>query len=277
MKDEHITKPLLEVVSEENEQIFFASSLGFINSHRGYRPSSMHLFIGIAGGGKSTLSRTLLIDIMKMGQKIFLWLSEDSKLSYLAELNKAYGEFDLEKLVTYSEQDGKVKNLLAEIEKRIIEKEIKFLFFDNITTSAWYGNSPDKQHESALKLKEFVNKTGVTLVLFAHTDSKIIESHSSQIDQTQIRGSKTIVNLTDFLYILQRFSVQDKIVPTIRVVKYRSQNPKDRLFRLAYSERNRIYWADTILSFDEFNEIYNMSDRMGKKGGKNENKKLLQM
>jgi ABC-type proline/glycine betaine transport system ATPase subunit len=61
------------------------SKLGFLNAHNGLRRGSLHLVLGTTGGGKSTLVRTVLRDIIFNADNqlsVGVWLSEETVEDY---------------------------------------------------------------------------------------------------------------------------------------------------------------------------------------------------
>ena len=54
---------------KERDKVHWYSDYHFLNEHKGHRPGALHLYLGVAHGGKSTLMRSLLIDALKKCDK----------------------------------------------------------------------------------------------------------------------------------------------------------------------------------------------------------------
>ena len=141
MKKGDISKYELTAYKKLNQEIHYHSQFNFLNSHRGYRPGALHLFLGIAGGGKSTLTRSMLLDLMASPSKpkILLWLSEESYKDYMTELSliKTVESWDNLYIVSELEDNFIVKNVrdkIAYFEHCIVDSECDLVFYDNITT-----------------------------------------------------------------------------------------------------------------------------------------------
>lgn len=248
-------------------EIHFVSSLGFLNAHNGLRRGAVHLVMGTAGGGKSTLIRTLIRDFLfkKENTKFTLGLalSEETISSYRAQISYGMPSHDvLLNTVAISEIEMKVWN------KKMFMEWIRmympdFLVFDNITTSRFYMDmSPKDQANFAMELKNITTEINCATLLVAHTDAHITDGIERLIHMNDIRGSKSIVNLVEFLYILQRFEIGTSFFPTIRTVKHRSQDLVHSLYSLQYDPKIRQFTGDNPLNFDKFKEIFNERNKL---------------
>lgn len=198
-----------------------------------------------------------MIDILEHGHKMLVWLSEETQEEYFGELQRSGFEVDFNLLSAYSEQEKNSSTLFEELCEHIEKNQIKFIFFDNITTSKWYGlTSNQQQAESADRLKTLVNKTGVIAIIFAHTKSSISDNYDRIVDDTDIRGNTSIVNMSQFTYTMQRIFQNNLIVPTIKIGKSRSQNIKNRIFKLEFHEKFRMYACDRPIDFNDFKNMF---------------------
>jgi hypothetical protein len=150
------------------------------------------------------------------------------------------------------------------IAEQIIKSDCDLFIFDNITTSVCTLGSFNDKEDFIYSLKEKVTKLGVVTLILAHTGATIKEGYGEMIDQNSIRGSKTIVNLAEFLYILQGFHIGEKFYNTLRITKHRGQNPEKKLFMLRYNRETRIYDRDIELTHEEFNKLYQDRNRLKK-------------
>jgi archaellum biogenesis ATPase FlaH len=251
---------------KELREIHFHSSLGFLNAHNGFRRGCLHLILGTTGGGKSTLVRALLRDLLFNKANdchVGIWLSEETVADYRAQLAAGVPSHDrLLKTEAFSELEAIDLGELKFFEWIEFHRP-DIMLFDNITTSKFYMDKrPHEQAAFATKVKNIAKRLNMAVVLVAHTDANVSDSQKGLININQIRGSKTICNLVEFAYILQRFAVGEGFFPTIRVVKSRGQNLLHSLYMLKYDERLRSYSSDSALNFEKFKEVYANRNRL---------------
>lgn len=253
---------------EQNETVFIPSYFNFLSAHCGLRPGEPHLLLGTTGSGKSTLARKILIDTCK-NHKTLLWLSEESRDDVLIATSKlSHGRENFSRVIVQSELDiddrvlRDPKKVLAEFKNRVMLEKPDVVFFDNITTSAIYPSDFSVQDAVARELKLFFKKTGIACFIIAHTGSGINESTGKLIEDTDIRGSKTIMNLMPYVYIFQRFFVRDQIIATIRIKKSRNHLKGSNFYRLYYSSEENVYTGDVAVSFEDFKKVYSERDRL---------------
>lgn len=250
----------------EQRQIHFHSAFGFLNSHNGFRRGAIHLVIGNTSGGKSTLIRSLVRDlILHPKNKIHLgiWLSEESINEYKAMLSKGMPSTEeLLRSEAFSEMDemgATSETLFKWLE--MIRPDV--LIYDNITTSRFYlDKKPEVQASFVLRLKEATKRLGMATILVAHTDSSVNQSHKGFIELNMVRGSKQISNMAEFAYILQRFQIKQEFFATIRTVKHRSQDLVHDLYSLIYDKRWASYIGDKDIDHDKFKEAYERRNKL---------------
>lgn len=264
----HFTSEDQETYEQKMREVHFHSGLGFLNSHNGLRRGSMHLILGTTGGGKSTLVRTLIRDLIfnpKNNLQLGVWLSEETVEDYKRQV--AYGMPAHDRLLStcaFSELEAKASKKITFFEWLDFYKP-DVLIFDNITTSEMYNDlSAKEQGAFAAKLKELTTKYNMATILIAHTDAKATDSMGRLINLTDIRGSKNLPNLVEFAYILQRFEIEESFFPTIRVVKHRSQELLHSLYSLHYDPRLRSFKGDLPIDFKKFKEMYGKRNRLDK-------------
>jgi ABC-type Mn2+/Zn2+ transport system ATPase subunit len=247
-------------------EIHFHSKLGFLNAHNGFRKGSLHMVIGTTGGGKSTLTRTILRDLIfnkENNPQVCIWLSEETLDDYKKQL--AFGMPSHERLLK-TEAISELE--IDHVSKLTFMEWLEFnkpdiCIFDNITTSKLYMDKrPHEQAEFATMIKTISKKLNIAMVMIAHTDAGVSDSQKGLINLNQIRGSKTICNLVEFAYVLQRFELGNIYFPTVRIVKSRSQELVHSLYHLKYDPRLRAFSEDRPLEFKEFKEVYGKRNRL---------------
>lgn len=264
----HFTASEQAEFETEQNRVHFGSNLGFLNAHNGLRRGSLHLVLGTTGGGKSTLVRTILRDLIFRPEKEFhvaLWLSEEEVQDYRAQV--AYGMPSHDRLLNTSAFSELCAENVSEL--RFFEwlefNKPDVLIFDNITTSKFYNDRQvSEQGKFANKLKQATKRLNMATIVIAHTDAKATDSMGRLITINDIRGSKTISNLAEFAYILQRFELEKNFFPTIRTVKHRSQELIHNLYMLIYDNRLRSFSGDKAIEFKQFKEVFNARNKLDK-------------
>lgn len=246
----------------------FNSSFNFLNVHNGFRRGKLHLLMGSAGSGKSSVVRSILIDTLKMNKEknVLLFLSEETIKDFKLELAQSMFKITSEhNLFVLSEQENEYTEatFFNDIETAIREKDISLLIFDNITTSKLYNDIGVRQQGSFIKkVKQMTNYYDIATLLIAHTNAEISDNSKHLINENHIRGSKNVVNLVEFFYIMQRFQIREHYHQTIRLVKHRSQNPGHKMFRIKFDSEKRIYYEDYKIDFNRFKEMYAERDKL---------------
>lgn len=245
------------------------SRFAFLIAHDGLKHNKMHLLVAPTHSGKSTMTRSLLVDAMIMNpdKKFMIWLTEETKEEFLVELKKCYPHDKLSgdnlrifSQQNYQEQDTqKIKDF---IEQCIEYDYCDFLFVDNITTSPIYMDKPTKeQAEIAMWFKNISKKIG--LFLIAHTNNN--DFNNRLLDETDIRGSKTITNLTEFMYILQPIRVGDTLYQFLMIKKHRGEDVAGTFYRLNYDKRLYSFRDDVSVRFDDIAWLFQQRNQLSKK------------
>lgn len=254
----------LSMLISENKKQEYGSQYNFIRSHNGYRKGKIHLAIGPSSGGKSTLTRSLLLDALlslRENELIHFHLSEESAEEALIELGSTGVAFDkLKQIIITSEQDKNYRSaqqLFLELNESLQDKRVKFLFFDNITTSFCYmDKKADDQAFIGRKLKELTKANNIPTILIAHTGGDSTMANSRLIEMNDIRGGKSIVNLAEFMYILQPMFIGSERHNIIRVVKHRGVSLKHPYYQLIYHDKPKMFVCDSAISFDELKDLF---------------------
>ena len=261
MNDVYLPEECIDILREESEKIYFETHLKFLKSHGGLRPGCIHTIIGNSHAGKSTLVRSLIIDIVEFNpdKKILVWLSEESEKDFLTEFYiKQHSNKKLKNVGLVSEIDQNNKSS-TQIGKLFFEaiKDRDIVLFDNITTSIFYMDKTAIQQSTLSKrLKELALKENVAMIVIAHTSAEITSGVRREIEMNDIRGNKSIVNLSHFFYIIQNFHIDKTIFTTIKITKHRGQECDHRMFCLAYVKEARIYAVDRPIDYNEFKEAF---------------------
>lgn len=242
------------------EQVYFNSHFNFLKEHNGIRPARLHVFLGTAGAGKSTLARTMLMDLSENlnDKRMLIWLSEETTSEYFAELNEQFNPSKRNDILFFSEQETELEpeQLIVEIEKIIIQSKVSILFLDNFTTSKCWGFNVSTQSKFANDLKRICKKHGVATIIFTHTKKGIGANYEKLIDKDDVKGSSHIVNIAEFFYIIQQFQHNQDKYSTLRIDKSRGQSIKQSMYLLQYNLKSNVYVCDKALNFEKFKELF---------------------
>lgn len=246
----------------EKQAFQYNTDLEVFKCHKGLRKGNIHLYLGTSGSGKSTMLRTIICDAIKNDStvKIKLWLSEETIDDIKDEISKITDEFVVPFLYNVevtSEMEGMNRGSLTELKenftKFVMSDDDGIVLFDNITTSALYeGLAANTQTQQQGWLKEICIASKKPFFLFAHTDGRVFDNQPRLIDQNDVRGTKGITNIAQYLYISQRFELGNMYFPTLRIVKYRGYSVDNRMFYLNYNKSTSTFDKDWTIPWDDF-------------------------
>jgi GTPase SAR1 family protein len=262
MQKIELTGDEIRSIQKRIETVHLVTRLNFLKQHKGLKPGKIHLVLGTAGGGKSTLRNTLIMDYLKNNPEkiVYLHLSEESISDFKTDLvDNPYMIPFLERIFISSEQDDPVEDRafeFTELMENVIKSQAGLFIFDNITTSDFYGETPSEQSSASKKMKQLLGALGCATVLMAHTDSTVKLSNKRMIDQMEVRGSKKIVNLAEFLYILQTFFEHGITYTILRITKHRASNVDEKIFRLHFDKTTRTYTKDSVIEPDTYLKFF---------------------
>jgi ABC-type iron transport system FetAB ATPase subunit len=248
-------------LQQQNKTVYVHSGLRFLKAHNGLRPGCVHTAMAEAGSGKSTLVRTIVRDFafhpQNAGKKMVVWLSEESLEEFRTELSFTVPDHErLLDIKVYSETDcgNNLKGFMTEV---IHGHAPDVFLFDNITTSALYdGKRVNEQNDFCRWIKNLTKQVGMATVLIAHTGAEVGSHLNRMITMNDIRGSKALVNLSEFFYIMQRFQTEHAIFTCLMVTKHRGQDIDNRMYKLNYEKILRAFKDDNPIDFKTFKEWY---------------------
>jgi len=263
----------LDYISQKKQvkEIMLRTQYGFLLEHNGLRRGKLHCIISTSSGGKSTLSRSMIVDLIKENnliKNVGLILSEEGMYEVTASMeeagldDKGFSRLDM---ISYADQIETMTmgNFLFELESFITSNKIGILFIDNLTTLSCYVEStPAQQSEIVSQIKRMAITYGITTVLVMHTGGNVMDNAGYLIDQNQVHGGKGIVRLAEFFYVLQKFTIGDTIFSTLRITKNRGFNIQNAFYSLVYEPNKKIYSKDVALNFEDFKEMYSKRNRI---------------
>lgn len=245
----------------------FRSNFNFFKCHRGIRENKMHLLISPTGAGKSTFVRSILCDMVfrNKDKKILLWLTEESIDDFKQEFSATVPVSDVLKNIIIISEKGTnpgEDEIKAAIEDSINYIQPDVVICDNITTSRIYmDKKTSQQSDIAMWLKDFTKNT--TVFVIAHSNGDGYEDKF--LNENDIRGSKSITNLVEFLYILQPVRVGDRLFQFINIIKHRGQNISGKFFRLFYNAGMKSFDRDLKIDFNDIKETFKQRNKLSGK------------
>ena len=244
----------------------FRTSFGFLNTHNGIRKNKMHMLISPTSGGKSTIVRSVLRDVIfnNTDKKILLFLSEETVQEFKDEFYKGVPVCKRLKdslvIISQVNQDYSGDELKKKIEEIIEFYNIDLFVFDNLTTSRklHLGQSVPTQDETVMWLKSLCKTT--TVFVIAHTNTT--DYNNRLITENDIRGTKTTVNVTEFLYILQPINVGNALNQFIIIKKNRGVKCSNKTFKMNFCDKIMSFENDTAVNFAEMKRIFKLRNKL---------------
>lgn len=255
------TKGEQEELRQERLSFIFNTQLEFLKSHCGYRPGKVHIILGPTGGGKSTLVKTLLVDlVMQLENRNALLILTEERVK---DFHSSMSDFPCQnlkwlKLRIKTEKeiyDGRNPEFFIQRLSEWIEKDqTKIVFYDNITTSKYYMDKiPEIQSIFAENLKDkLCQKFDIPFVLIAHTKPEVTVNHHKIIGPEDLRGCKSTSNLAEFLYTIQVIDVEKHRFQYLKGHKCRNYDYDPGFFLLGYNKQLRIFDRVEKRDFESF-------------------------
>ena len=258
----------IEIHSELKDRTVHSSRYEFLKSHFGIRPNSLHGLMSSTGAGKTTLTKCVIAETAAHS-RVLVWLSEETVVEYqelIHYLDKSCLHnirFVEEKEVPKDYKDDQSK-FFEYFEQMAEQAEAEVIFVDNVTTSRFYSSYFGfmGQQKSAEFLIDFV-KRKCSIFYIAHTDRKVTDNYGQVVNPSDIRGSKELPNLTEYMYIMQKFTTEAKQYNVLRTAKFRHHKDAAGWYALKF-ERDA-YIGDSKVPFAVINKIFKMRDYFGKK------------
>lgn len=269
-----------ERVARLKEFELAATRFKFINEHYGLKRGLRHVLLGTQGTGKSTLARSILLDLCKQ-HRVLLYSSEETQ-DQLASMFALRGvvDSDLKNLrVVHEKQilercNGDVHNQTLweqSLRLKIFNSRADVLFFDNITTSEFYDClEPEKQKSLLLKLQRTIERFNIPVFMVAHTRTGVKDDQQALISGDDVRGYRGLTNKAEFVYVYQRFMIPggshgaDVSMGLVIVRKGRGLSNINSVYALDFDFDRREYFGDRKISLEEFNQAFKSKFTLGR-------------
>ena len=186
-----------ELVEKNQLAEYYVGDFNHLSDHKTLRRGKKHLIIGTTGSGKSTLVRAIAFSVAR--KKKIMWYSseedyEDMKtaISFSGELPESLNNIEFREENGYIEKHkDDYKSFLNDLIKDFIENGCEVLFFDNLTTSAFYeGLGFDDQKKFFMMLSNIFLKLNKPIYFVAHTNAGTKDLQSELFTANDIRGNK---------------------------------------------------------------------------------------
>lgn len=222
----------------------------------------------VSNCGKSTLLKCIIAEAATEN-RILVWLSEEDIVEY-QELITKLDKSVLSNIVFVEEKHIPQEYLESQdqffeyFRQMTEEADCDLVFIDNITTSIFYNSRFGfiGQQRTAHFLQTFV-KTNCSVFYISHTRSEVTDNYGKVATPEDIRGSKDLPLVTEYMYIIQKFTTEDKQFNVLRVAKYRHHEGAAGWYGLKYEQK--AYIGDSKVPFAVINKIFKMRDHFGKK------------
>jgi len=251
------------------DEVWAPSRYEFLMGHHGIRPNSLIGLMAPTGAGKSTLFKCIIAELAAAGKKILIWLSEETVLEY-------------QELISYLDKEC-LKNIVFVEEKKIPEEFMEdqkafFRYFtkmvddsgcdlvalDNASTSVFYNLKFgfNGQSRTATFMLGFV-KRKCSIFYVCHTKKEVTANYNKVVTSEDMRNSKELGLVTEYFYVIQKFTSNEKIFNILNVVKFRHHEGAGGWHALAFEKR--AYIGDRKIPFAMVNDIFNRRDYLGRK------------
>lgn len=248
--------------------VYFNSRFSHLGMHFGFRPCELHTFIAEKGGGKSTLVRAWVVEMLAQGKRVYIRLSEEYVESYRDEIlgffTKEFAHL-VDNLIIDSELELSKNELgsqyLGALKARLIRSNAHILILDNFTTSDLSRTTPKFQEQSAVDLRRLAYDSDIPVIVVAHTE-KGFNKNRGIATGDNIRGNMTLSNTAAYIYTLTVFhNLPNK--PSVLFIDKARHHPEanKKFFLLTYDPQLSTYTKDCILPFEDLKEIYKQAQK----------------
>jgi hypothetical protein len=264
----HAEKEQLDEIKKAHSVQYAPSRFTFLNIHQGLRPGCFHGLLGRSGCGKSRLTQSIISDTAQTN-KVLVILTEEEKLVYEEKMRFSSRQYSKENIF-YLHQDNfpgeTIKDLFLFLRELVLEKDIKFIFWDNLTTSKFYeGENPKTQWEFMNVLVRMAAKRNIGIFAVLHTGKQIMRDRL--ISGEDVRGCNQLYQKAPYFYILNRIVVESVKHIFLEVNKHRFHEIEKIYYQLKYEDG--IYTMDRDVNFKEINDVFIERDKLGRRKSTN--------
>jgi len=269
----------IKQADEDTEKLHtteFPTNFVFLSDHSGFRRGEIHTLVSPKGAGKSTLIKTLALEMAENGKRVFILLSEETVDQYkLVIFKSALGTFGgnviktnefMSNLFIASELEGEKKTpseLFSTFESILVEYDIDLFIYDNFTTGAFSQQLVSSQGNASIDFKRSLIKYKYS-ALIVHHAAKGTNVYDSILDGDNVRGNATSVNMGSYNYLLSTFFKENPIRAFLITDKARHHNKANKkVYELSYNTVSGLYSSDRRSDYNVMQQIIIDRKRQG--------------
>lgn len=233
----------------------------FLNDHVGLRRGKMHVLLGLQGAGKSTLTRSVQLDLAAKA-RVLVYSSEETRqdTEYMMVLRRKTSG-DVAKLAFLHENEvGETEEeFFRALTLACLNHQADVLFIDNLTTSRFYDGDVRRQAPLVSRLRKELQILDIPCFIVAHTGKNV--SDRKLISGDDVRGNSILTNGAEYLYVYERIvgTTSGTVVPMtgfVRVKKARMHGNVENIYMLAYDHDKSEYYGDIRVPFNDFHKAW---------------------
>lgn len=201
------------VTAKHNTQVF-KSNLNVLNDHNGFQKGELHLVVAPSGGGKSTFIRTIVFELIR-AHKVFLYLSEEPRESYVKSLNAAYSEAvkgstnpdrerflqNLKVMTELDLEEDYKKHFFKILKDEILDHGTEVFIFDNITTSFLDTLGISHAPKVIAFFKRLANELNIAVIMVVHTQKGTTLAKGA-FSSENVRGNASSALMGSYVYVV---------------------------------------------------------------------------
>lgn len=241
----------------------------FLQAHNGFRKGAMHGLLGKTGQGKSSLVRSIIVDLLK-NHKVLFYSTEETRKDLTMVFSRLDDHTNFKNFFFTHEQDivgtsgTDLEKWENEVRIKIMNSEADIFIFDNLTTSEIYEDI--KKSMQLLNILHKIKRDfNIPILVVAHTDSK----YRSQwpMGPEDVRGMKQLSNKCEYFYCFERFHFHFRDNPiqasTIKLTKYRGYVVEGAFYQLNFDVKTMLYTSDYSITSKKY-MVYFKEEKNGR-------------
>lgn len=222
----------------------------FLLAHNGLRKGSIHVLLGAAGKGKSSLIRSIVIE-NSIHKNVFILLSEEQPNAYALKLNQTASSMKhLSKVNSDSLSRIKFATELSQIHdskknfeeffqmiRDFIKKdEIDLFIYDNFSTGL-LSEEFENQKLAIRRFKEIASDFNIPILIALHP-TKGAATYNLFLTNENVRGNSALATMPEYLYTLNSCEIEGQIRNFLYIDKARYFDKAQGLwFELQYEKK----------------------------------------
>lgn len=250
---------------------FMESRFAFLADHYGFRKGCFHVLLGTTGSGKSTIMRSLLVEMLEAGKKVLIYSCEEMVEDFETSFSYLSAPVSTKTLRVFHESDmlqrtggsKNIKKFVDQLEMAIAEFGADILIFDNITTSDYYEQNPNGA-ETAKRLSMLCTQSKIPFLVVAHTASTVKEG--TFFDSSSVRGFRTVTNKAQYVYcyfrLRENLGEHERVASFIYTDKSRNHTEASKAcYRISFDPTVRIFSGDHKISYATFKKFFKSAQK----------------